>query len=53
MSQPHFMDAQPHSQFLRTLAEKSDPALRAFIESGQIFFGAQVASSSKVAMIST
>jgi poly-gamma-glutamate synthesis protein (capsule biosynthesis protein) len=53
LSQPRFMDTEPHSTYLENLADRSDPDLREFIRSGQIILDAQVASSSKVAMIST
>lgn len=52
LSQPHLMSAQKHAEFLAELAERSDAMLSDFITAGQILIDIQVASSSKVAMIS-
>jgi poly-gamma-glutamate synthesis protein (capsule biosynthesis protein) len=52
LSQPRFMEAARHATFLESLADRSDPELREFIRSGQMLLDVQVASSSKVAMIS-
>jgi len=52
LSQPRFMKKESHAPFLENLAKRSDPQLRESIRSGQILLGTQVASSSKVAMIS-
>ena len=52
LSQPRFMDPQNHAQFLKNLAQRSDPELKEFITRGYILVGDEVASSSKVAMMS-
>jgi hypothetical protein len=52
LSQPRFMQAASHASFLEKVADKSDPELREYIRRGQILLDVQVASSSKVAMIS-
>jgi poly-gamma-glutamate synthesis protein (capsule biosynthesis protein) len=52
LSQPRFMKMDSHALFLENLAERSDPELRESIRSGQILLSTQVASSSKIAMIS-
>jgi hypothetical protein len=46
------MQAAGHASFLEKVADKSDPELREYIRRGQILLDVQVASSSKVAMIS-
>jgi hypothetical protein len=46
------MQAASHASFLEKVADKSDPELREYIRRGQILLDVQVASSSKVAMIS-
>ncbi len=51
MSQPRFMDQDDHSNFLTTLAAKSDDVLAESIKTGYIPFGTIVASSTKMAMI--
>ena len=52
LSQPRFMTPENHAVFLEKLADRSDSELRKYITSGQILLDVQVASSSKVAMIS-
>lgn len=52
LSQPHFMSPSQHAVFLEKLAARSDPELRATIKKGYILLPGQVASSSKIAMIS-
>jgi len=52
LSQPRFMETKKHATFLENLANRSDPELREFIRSGRILLDVQVASSSKVAMMS-
>jgi poly-gamma-glutamate synthesis protein (capsule biosynthesis protein) len=52
LSQPRFMQTKSHAAFLEKLAKRSDPELRKSINSGHILLDMQVASSSKVAMMS-
>lgn len=52
LSQPRFMKTQEHALFLEKLAKRSDVQLRDFIKSGVILIGTEVASSSKVAIMS-
>jgi hypothetical protein len=46
------MQTQNHATFLADLADRSDPKLTDFIKNGQIIIGDEVASSSKVAIMS-
>jgi|AntRauTorcE11897_2_1112592.scaffolds.fasta_scaffold02738_3 poly-gamma-glutamate synthesis protein (capsule biosynthesis protein) len=52
LSQPRYMQTQNHATFLADLADRSDPKLTDFIKNGQIIIGDEVASSSKVAIMS-
>jgi hypothetical protein len=52
LSQPRFMSQANHGQFLRDLSNRSDKSLREQIRSGLMLLDEQVASSSKVAIMS-
>jgi poly-gamma-glutamate synthesis protein (capsule biosynthesis protein) len=51
LSQPSLMQPQPHSQFLDSLAQRSDAQLQENIKKGVIPLGLGVATSTKVAMM--
>lgn len=51
LSQPAFMTEKKHLSFLRSLADRSNPALSDFIITGTIPLRAAVATSSKMAMM--
>ena len=53
LSQPAFMDNKSHQDFLTNLADRSDPNISEYIHSGILPLNIPVASSVKMAMISS